>query len=161
MFSPQERQRQSRRERIKSFIRNLPRYSRLTVGPSEIRGRTVRLPPNTDVDVAASRPTCVSPANSTDFVLGNDTASTPRCYRSREAHRSFLVYIQCLNSPVSTSKVATSALTGSRSRTVQATGNAMSHAPPQIADPAGPALPLSTVHTPHDHGQNSTTNGLF
>ena len=37
----------------------------------------------------------------------------------------------------------------------------MSHVLPQIADPAGPALPLSIAHPPHDQGQNSTTKRSF
>jgi hypothetical protein len=44
---------------------------------------------------------------------------------------------------------------------VHATGNATSHVPPQIADPAGPAQPLSTARPPHDHGQNSAITCSF
>ena len=53
----------------------------------------------------------------------------------------------------STSNVAASVLTGFQSSMFQATGNVTSHAPPQIADPAGPAL------ASHDHGQNYVLAG--
>ena len=66
-----------------------------------------------------------------------------------------------LTDHASTSNAAASALTGSWSSMFQDTRNVTLHAPPQIADPAGLALPLSIAHPPHDHGQNSMTKRSF
>jgi hypothetical protein len=158
----------SMRERIKGFIRN-PASTFSSNSRAARNSRAHHSPPNIYVDVAASRPTSVSPANvssRTDLVSGNDTASTPKsaptCPGKRIVYTWFTSNASILlTDHVSTSNVATSALTGSRSHTVQETGNVTSHAPPQIADPVGPALPLSTTHPPHDHGQNSRTERSF
>ena len=63
MSSPQEHPQLSRRERIKSFIRNPASIFSSNSRASRNSRAHHCSPPNTNVDVAASRPTSASPAN--------------------------------------------------------------------------------------------------
>jgi hypothetical protein len=153
MSLPQEHRRPSRREKIKSFIRN-PRSifsSNSWALSASQNSRAHDSSPNTpNVDVgsaSSSRPTSISPANvssRTDLLSGNDTASTPKSALGATGPGKRVDYTWLTSNAsilladyAAPSDVVKSTLTGSRSRTVHATGNVMSHAPPQIADHIG------------------------
>jgi hypothetical protein len=141
MFPPQQHQRPSRREKVKSFIRNI-----FTSNTRASNSRAHDSPPNT---ASSSRPTSVSPANvssRTDLVSGTHIASTSE---SALSARSSGKRIDPTRFPSNASirfadlavpsDVATLTLTGSLSlsRTFQATANDTSLVPHQIADHIG------------------------